>query len=89
MPTISMFYGIIVRMLFMDTKEHHLPHIHVEYQGMKAVILIPDGELLEGELPNKKLRLLQAWISIHEEELMADWTLAANGEPVFPIEPLR
>ena len=33
MPTISMFYGIIVRMLFMDTQQHHLPHIHVEYQG--------------------------------------------------------
>jgi hypothetical protein len=27
--------------------------------------------------------------AIHEEELMADWTLAVKGEPVFPIEPLR
>lgn len=89
MPTISMFYGIIVRMLFMDTQQHHLPHIHVECQGMKAVILIPSGELLEGELPGKKLRLLQAWIDIHEDELMADWSLAVNGEPVFPIDPLR
>lgn len=89
MPTISMFYGIIVRMLFLDTQQHHLPHIHVEYQGMKAVIVIPCGELLEGELPGKKLRLLQAWIDIHEDELMADWSLAVNGEPVFPIDPLR
>ncbi len=89
MPTISMFYGIIVRMLFMDTQQHHLPHIHVEYQGKKAVIVIPGGELLEGELPSKKLRMLQAWIDIHEEELMADWSLAVNGEPVFPIDPLR
>jgi hypothetical protein len=89
MPTISMFYGIIIRMLFMDTQQHHMPHLHVEYQGMKAVISIPDGNLLEGDLPNKKLRLVQAWIAIHEEELMADWALAANGEPVFPIDPLR
>lgn len=89
MPTISMFYGIIVRMLFMDNQQHHLPHIHTEYQGMKAVLAIPGGELLEGELPSKKLRLLQAWIDIHEEELMADWSLAVKGEPVFPIEPLR
>ena len=37
MPTISMFYGIIIRMLYMDTKQHQLPHLHVEYQGMKAV----------------------------------------------------
>lgn len=89
MPTISMFYGIIIRMLFMDTQQHHLPHLHVEYQGQKAVISIPEGNLLEGGLPAKKLRLVQAWIAIHEEELMADWALAVNGEPVFPIEPLR
>jgi hypothetical protein len=84
-----MFYGIIIRMLFMDTRQHHLPHLHVEYQAKKAVISIPDGNLLEGDLPAKKLRLVQAWIAIHEEELMADWALAANGEPVFPIDPLR
>jgi hypothetical protein len=89
MPTISMFYGIIVRMLFMDIQQHHLPHIHAEYQDMKAVLSIPGGELLEGELPSKKLRLLQAWIDIHEEELMANWSLAAKGEPIFPIDPLR
>ena len=89
MPTISMFYGIIIRMLFMDTQQHHLPHLHVEYQGMKAVVSIPEGDLIEGDLPAKKMRLLQAWISIHEEEHMADWALAVNGEPVFKIEPLR
>jgi len=89
MPTISMFYGIIVRMLFMDTQQHHLPHLHVEYQGMQAVISIPDGKLLEGELPAKKLKFVQVWVDIHEEELMANWALAVKGEPVFPIDPLR
>lgn len=89
MPTISMFYGIIIRMLFMDTQQHNLPHLHVEYQGQKAVISIPDGNLLGGDLPAKKLRMVQAWVAIHEDELMADWTLAVNGEPVFQIDPLR
>ncbi len=89
MPTISMFYGIIIRMMFLDIQQQHLPHVHVEYQGKKAVISIPDGSLLEGDLPAKKLRLVQAWMAIHEEELIADWTLAVNGEPVFPIDPLR
>ena len=89
MPTISMFFGIIIRMYFMDTQQHHRPHLHIEYQGQKSIVLLPDGELLEGELPPKKLRRVQAWIAIHEEELMADWALAAKGEPVFPIEPLR
>lgn len=86
MPTISMFYGIIVRM-FMDTKQHNLPHIHVEYQGMKAVFAIPSGELLKGGLPLKKIRQVQVWTDLHEEELMADWTLAVNGEAISTIEP--
>ena len=89
MPTISMFYGIIIRMLYMDNSQHHLPHLHVEYQGMKSVVTIPDGELLEGKLPAKKLRLVQAWITIHEDEVMANWSLAVNGEPIFSIDPLR
>ncbi|MBB1073138.1 DUF4160 domain-containing protein [Rhodoferax sp. 4810] len=89
MPTISMFYGIIIRMLFMDNKPHPVPHLHVEYQEHKVVIAIPEGNVLEGALPVKKLRLVQAWITIHEEELMANWTLAVNGESVFPIDPLR
>ena len=89
MPTISMFFGIIIRMYFMDTQQHRWPHLHIEYQGRMSVVSIPDGEVLEGELPPKKLRLVQAWIAIHEEELMADWALATKGEPVFPIDPLR
>ena len=89
MPTISMFYGIIVRMLFMDTQQHNLPQLHIEYQGQQAVVSIPEGGLLAGELPSRKLKLVQAWIAIHEDELRADWALAVKGEPVFPIDPLR
>ncbi len=37
MPTISMFYGILIRMFFYDTNKHHVPHIHAEYQGQVAV----------------------------------------------------
>ena len=48
-----------------------------------------DGELLAGEIPAAKARLVQAWIEIHREELMADWDLAISGEPPFRIDPLR
>jgi hypothetical protein len=53
------------------------------------VISIPEGNLLDGDIPAKKLRMVQAWITIHEDELMADWSLAAKGEPVFPIDSLH
>ena len=89
MPAISMFYGIIVYLYFYDNERHHLPHIHVRYQGMKASISLSDGELIEGSIPPAKLRLVQAWIEIHREELMANWELAVNGEQPFKIPPLH
>jgi len=54
MPTISMFYGILIRMFFRDIEKHNLPHIHAEYQGETAVYSIPDGEILAGKMSAKK-----------------------------------
>ena len=33
--------------------------------------------------------LVQAWLEIHQEELIADWALASSGETVFKIDPLK
>jgi hypothetical protein len=84
-----MFYGIIVSLYFLDNRQHHRPHIHAKYQEFEAVVSIPDGELLEGELPAPKMRLLLAWVEIHRDELMADWQLAVEGQQPYKIEPLR
>ncbi len=89
MAIIAMFYGIIVSMYYLDNKRHHVPHIHVKYQGQDAVIAIPDGKILEGDIKSNKMKLIQAWIEIHQDELMADWELAASGETVFKIDPLK
>ncbi len=89
MPVISMFYGIIVSMYFLDNQRHHSPHIHVKYQGEEAVIAIPDGTPLEGSISTSKMKLLLAWVEIHKDELMADWELASNGQPIFKIDPLK
>jgi len=35
------------------------------------------------------MKLVQAWLEIHREDLMADWELAVSGQTPFPIEPLR
>ena len=89
MPTISMFYGLIVRMYYFDNQQHNTPHIHVVYQDDEAVVEIPSGNVLAGQLPSAKMKLLIAWMEIHSDELMADWQLALNGEHVFKIDPLR
>jgi len=88
MPTLSMFYGIIIRMYYAP-KEHNPPHIHVYYQEFVSVINIHTFELLQGELPSKQLKLVFAWIEIHKEELIANWVLCQNGEKPFSIEPLK
>jgi len=53
------------------------------------VFQIPDGERLEGALPAKQNKLVQAWMVLHAEELVADWTLAASGTMPYKIEPLK
>ena len=89
MPVISMFYGIIISLYFFDKKEHKTPHIHARYQDEEVVLSIPDGKILIGKLKPAKLKLVQAWVDIHRDELMADWELAVKGQEIFKIEPLK
>ena len=89
MPTISMFYGIVVSIFFKDDVRHRLPHIHVRYQGSKAAVAIEDGAVLDGDFPARQLKLVQAWIEIHRDELLANWELAIAGEQPFRIAPLQ
>jgi hypothetical protein len=88
MPTISMFYGIIIRM-YCSPGEHNPPHFHAYYQEFAAIVNILTGEISSGSLPPKQTKLVLAWVEIHKDELMADWELASQGELPFPIEPLK
>lgn len=88
MPIISMFYGIIIRMYLLDNKHHKLPPLHAKYAEFEASISIEDGEIFAGQLPRKQLRLVQAWIELRRDELMADWELAISNENPYKIAPL-
>lgn len=88
MPTISMFFGIIIRM-YCGKGEHNPPHFHVYYQDYKATFDINKCEMIEGSLPAKQKKLVEAWAELHKEELVADWNLAINGELPFKIGPLN
>ncbi|MFM7008591.1 MAG: DUF4160 domain-containing protein [Betaproteobacteria bacterium] len=50
MPTISSFYGILIRMFFND---HAPPHFHVEYAEFKATVNIITLEVSYGTLPRR------------------------------------
>jgi len=85
MPTISSFYGILIRMFFND---HAPPHFHARYGDFEATIDIETLQVLRGELPSRALILVKDWAMIHREELRADWQLCrANAQP-SKIDPL-
>ena len=77
MPTISMFYGIIILIYYFHNQQHNTPHITksivqlLKYQAVKP---------LEGYLPKVKQKLVDAWVELRQEDLLADWQLAINGD---------
>ena len=85
MPTISMFYGIVITMYYND---HMPPHFHAKYQGQEAVFSF-DGEKLKGQMPKKQQQLIIAWANIHKDELIANWDLARYKEQLYRIQPLQ
>ncbi|MCD8218477.1 MAG: DUF4160 domain-containing protein [Clostridiales bacterium] len=88
MPALSMFFGIIVRMQSEKGGKHNIPHIHAIYGDNEMVVSL-DGNILEGQFPNKQTKLLMAWMAIHEDELVANWELLQKGDGYFKIDPLR
>lgn len=87
MPIISQFYGIIVSMYCENSIKHNLPHIHVRYNEYKAAYDF-DANILTGELPQNKSKLVEAWIIIHKEELITLWRLMKEEGRMFKIKPL-
>jgi len=88
MPELSRFYNIVIRMFFKDNVQHNKPHFHVYHAEHEASVGV-DGELISGSLPVKQLRLVQAWATIHEEELYRAWNMAVRNIPPGKIEPLK
>lgn len=86
MPIISKFYGIIIRMY--HSGEHNPPHFHAEYQGYKASFDL-EGEILNGEMPKAQSKLISAWVELHRSELIANWSLAMEKQPLDTISPLQ
>ena len=86
MPEISRFYGIIIYMYYYD---HMPPHLHAKYNEDEALFSIESGEIMTGNLPKKQLRLVQAWIELHREELFENFELLTQENPsYFTINPL-
>ena len=88
MLSISMFYGIIIRMYVDDDNRHNLPHIHVFYNEFSAVFDLTNGNVIDGKFPPKQTNLVQSWIWLRHDELLANWKIATSGEQPYKIAPL-
>ena len=86
MPTISQFFGIIIRMFW---REHAPPHFHALYGEYEALIDIRTLEIIEGGLPKRAQAMVLEWAAQHREELMEDWNLCQSRQPPKNIDPLE
>ncbi len=68
--------------------DHNPPHFHINYGGKWSVCDF-DGNIIDGELPAPKQKLVSAWAEIHRDELIANWELAKNKENLVKILPLQ
>ena len=89
MPELSRFFGIIVRMYWEVGARHHTAHFHAYYQESTAIFSIDPIDLMEGSMPRRQVRLVEAWAELHQEELTRDWQRLQAGQRPLPIEPLK
>ena len=86
MPTISLFFGVAIRMYFDD---HGPAHFHAYYAEHGAKIAIDTMEVLKGELPRRALAMVLEWAVQHRAELAENWRLASQHMQLIKIDPLR
>lgn len=63
MPELTRFFGIIIAM---DDNDHAPPHFHAKYGDDQAVICMDSGEVIEGNLSARALRLVEEWRQLHQ-----------------------
>jgi Domain of unknown function (DUF4160) len=85
-PTLSIFFGIEIRMYFRD---HAPPHFHAFYHDNEVLIAIEALEVIRGALPRRALGLVLDWAELHRSELMENWKRAQQHLDLSNIEPLE
>jgi len=85
MPTLAIFYGIVIQLYWFD---HAPPHFHARYAEHEALIDIQTVTVLRGSLPKRALAMVLEWTREHQAELMAAWEAASAGMACDRIAPL-
>ena len=67
---------------------HHMPHLHAYYQDDVGIFSLDPIALIAGSLPTRQQRLVEAWVELHQAELLEDWQRLQEGRKPLPIKPL-
>jgi len=82
MPEIARFYGIIIKLFFV---EHGYPHFHAVYREFNAIFNIETLEMIEGDLPSRAKKLTLEWAAMYQDELLKMW----NTQKYKKLPPLE
>lgn len=85
MPTISSFYGILIKMYW---KDYQPPHFHAFYAEHRVAVAIETLDVLKGRMPRRAMSLVLEWAQQHRDELMKDWELCVRKQVPRKIRPL-
>lgn len=88
MPLISQFYGILIYLYKEIGGHHNEPHIHVKYNEYEMSMTL-DGKILDGNIPSKQKKIIEAWRVVHEDELRAAWYAYNNDGEIVKIKGLE
>ena len=84
MPEIARFYGLVIKMFFMQS-EHNPPQVHALYGEYMGEFDINTLEMLQGDLPPRAVGLVKEWASLHQSELLE----MRNTQKIHKLQPLR
>lgn len=83
MPEIARFYGLIIKMYFMQS-EYNPPNFHVLYDEYMGEFDISTLEMLKGDLPPRAVNIVKEWAGLYQSELLEMW----NSQKTHRLPPL-
>ena len=86
MPTLSLFYGVVIRIFYDD---HSPPHFHAVYGDHELLVSIDPITILRGNAPARVESMVLERAALHQGELREDWGLCAALKPPNPVAPLQ
>src|SRR3990167_3376054 len=84
-PELSRFLGIVIGMFY---REHGVAHVHALYGEHEISVEVETGTV-HGHFPPRALKLVLEWMGLHTPELLENWQLAKQGQPLKRIAPLE